>query len=148
MTIKDWKELIVGTLITVTKASLIMLLIPIYKNFAEPNYQMVVETLNKQELARISLASLSLFVISSLLYFWLWMRNRDKLKIKFGIYWDRQKNPRCIKCKEPLGNFEPKIPNNVDNIVKSKSFCYSCKTQNYISENGSAVPYSSIIDKV
>jgi hypothetical protein len=43
---------------------------------------------------------LILFLIISLLALYIVVKNR--LKLKFGIYWDRGDNPYCPSCKKPL----------------------------------------------
>lgn len=35
-----------------------------------------------------------------------WVSSRgDGLRLKYGVYWDKQKNPHCPSCKRPLSRY-------------------------------------------
>lgn len=60
-------------------------------------------TLSKSIIIKITLASLALNVVF-LLLFWV-TRKKPEFKLKYGIYWDSNKNPHCPNCKIPIGAY-------------------------------------------
>ena len=63
--------------------------------------------LTKEVMVSIALASLGLNLVLAILF---WVTNKKPaLRLKYGIYWDAEKNPHCPNCKIPIagyGNYE------------------------------------------
>jgi hypothetical protein len=60
-------------------------------------------SLNKSLLVSLLLASLALNIIF-LVLFWIFIKKPD-FKLKYGIYWDKDKNPHCPNCKIPVAGY-------------------------------------------
>lgn len=60
-------------------------------------------TLPKALLVNSLLASLGLNIVV-LILFW-FLRKKTEFKLKYGIYWDKEKNPHCPNCKIPIGGY-------------------------------------------
>jgi hypothetical protein len=44
--------------------------------------------------------------INLILTFVVWrISNQSSLKLKYGAYWDKGKNPHCPTCQKPIGNY-------------------------------------------
>ena len=48
------------------------------------------------------LGTTALLAMSLLLLAFIYLKNMQSLKLRYGIYWDKIKNPYCPKCKTPL----------------------------------------------
>lgn len=81
--------------------------------------------------------AINIVLITTLIYF----KQKQKLLLKNGVYWDKNKNPHCNKCKSPLtfggSDFYEQNP---------KSFwCTSCRTAIYpVDSNGKYIEISKI----
>lgn len=67
----------------------------------------ILPAIEKTISTRVLLAILSLSLllnIAFLLVIWLTSRS-ENLVLKYGIYWDSQKNPHCPSCKKPLSAY-------------------------------------------
>ena len=51
----------------------------------------------------LALLVTSLFL--NVVFVWAAFAKRDALRVKYGIYWDREKNPHCPNCKIPIGAY-------------------------------------------
>ena len=60
-------------------------------------------TLSKSLLVTLLLASLALNIVF-LVLFWL-IHKKPEFKLKYGIYWDSEKNLHCLNCKIPIGAY-------------------------------------------
>ena len=60
-------------------------------------------SLSKSLLVTLLLASFALNFVF-LLLFWI-TRKKSDFKLKYGIYWDSDKNPHCPNCKIPIGAY-------------------------------------------
>ncbi|WP_345978898.1 hypothetical protein [Sulfurimonas sp. HSL3-2] len=60
-------------------------------------------SLSKSLLISVLLASLALNIIF-LALFWV-TRKKSEFQLKYGIYWDKDKNPHCPNCKIPIGAY-------------------------------------------
>ena len=60
-------------------------------------------SLSKSLLVTLLLASFALNFIF-LVLFWV-TRKKSEFKLKYGIYWDKDKNPHCPNCKIPIGAY-------------------------------------------
>jgi hypothetical protein len=60
-------------------------------------------SLSKSLLLTLFLASLALNIVF-LAIFWV-TRKKSDFKLKYGIYWDSDKNPHCPNCKIPVGAY-------------------------------------------
>jgi hypothetical protein len=60
-------------------------------------------SISKSILLKIALASLGLNLVF-LLLFWL-TQKKPQFRVKYGIYWDSEKNPHCPNCKIPIGAY-------------------------------------------
>lgn len=61
-------------------------------------------SLSKSLLVSLLLASLALNLVLAVL-FWL-MRKKPEFRLKYGIYWDSDKNPHCPNCKIPIAGYD------------------------------------------
>ena len=59
--------------------------------------------LSKEIVVSLLLASLALNLILVIL-FWV-LHKKPEFKVKYGIYWDKEKNPHCPNCKIPIGGY-------------------------------------------
>ncbi len=82
----------------------------------------------------IALQGLALFLSLVLTCFILYRENKTSHKLKFGIYWDREKNPHCKNCKIPLGSCND----------EGSYYCYGCNCTNQIADEGIAKSYTEI----
>ncbi|MCK4823768.1 hypothetical protein KA005_48895, partial [bacterium] len=56
---------------------------------------------------RVILALLLLSLVLNIVFF-LFVRavsKKESFKLKYGIYWDKDKNPHCPNCKIPIGGY-------------------------------------------
>lgn len=60
-------------------------------------------SLSKALLVSLLLGSLALNAVFAIL-FWLFRKKPD-FKLKYGIYWDSDKNPHCPNCKIPIAGY-------------------------------------------
>lgn len=59
--------------------------------------------MTEEQVTATLLASLALNVLLALIY---WILNRKPdFTLKYGIYWDRDKNPHCPNCRKPVGAY-------------------------------------------
>ncbi len=59
--------------------------------------------LSKSLLVSLLIASLALNLVFVIL-FWV-TRKKQEFKLKYGIYWDSDKNPHCPNCKIPIAGY-------------------------------------------
>jgi hypothetical protein len=59
--------------------------------------------LSKEIVVSLLLASLALNIIIVII-FWV-LHKKPEFKLKYGIYWDIDKNPHCPNCKIPIGKY-------------------------------------------
>lgn len=58
---------------------------------------------SKQILLALLVSSIVLNFIFALI---VWFSSKsDVLRLKYGVYWDRQKNPHCPSCKKPISDY-------------------------------------------
>lgn len=60
-------------------------------------------SLSKSLLVSLLLGSLALNVVFVIL-FWV-LRKKPEFTLKYGIYWDSDKNPYCPNCKTPIAGY-------------------------------------------
>jgi hypothetical protein len=60
-------------------------------------------SLSKSLLVSLLLASLALNLVFVVL-FWV-TRKKSEFRLKYGIYWDSDKNPHCPNCKIPIAGY-------------------------------------------
>lgn len=58
---------------------------------------------SKKVLLALLLASFALNVI--FFFIVLSTSKKETLRVKYGIYWDREKNPHCPNCRIPIGSY-------------------------------------------
>ena len=63
------------------------------------------EKLPKETLVSLLLASLGLNLVIVILFWILNKKPSSEFKLKYGIYWDKDKNPHCPNCKIPIGAY-------------------------------------------
>lgn len=55
---------------------------------------------------KVLLALLVVSVTLNIIFLVVWSTaKKDSLRLKYGIYWDMQKNPHCPSCKTPLAAY-------------------------------------------
>jgi len=59
--------------------------------------------LAKDALVSLLLSSLALNIVF-LVLFWI-LHKKPEFKLKYGIYWDKERNPHCPNCKIPIGRY-------------------------------------------
>lgn len=74
--------------------------------------------LSKQLLLSLFLASLALNLVFVVL-FWV-LHKKPDFKLKYGIYWDSDKNPHCPNCKIPISGYS-------DYQTGKGYYCKPCK---------------------
>jgi len=60
-------------------------------------------SLDKSLLVSLLFASMALNIII-LVIFWIFQK-KSNFKLKYGIYWDKDKNPHCPNCKIPVTEY-------------------------------------------
>ncbi len=60
-------------------------------------------SLSKSLLLSLFLASLALNLVLVIL-FWI-IHKKPEFRLKYGIYWDSNKNPHCPNCKIPIASY-------------------------------------------
>lgn len=63
------------------------------------------EKLPKETLLSLLLASFCLNLVIVILFWILNKKPSAEFKLKYGIYWDKDKNPHCPNCKIPIGAY-------------------------------------------
>ncbi|MGO4891466.1 hypothetical protein [Flavobacterium sp. W21_SRS_FM6] len=58
----------------------------------------------KELLISLLFGSLALNLLL-LILFWALNRKKSEFRLKYGIYWDKEKNPHCPNCKIPIGGY-------------------------------------------
>ena len=79
-----------------------------------------IKTISNNILAEIVVGSI---IFNIFLLFYIWIK-RDKLQLKYGIYWDKNKNPFCPKCKIPLGAYDNYYMDDIGYLCKSCNKVY------------------------
>lgn len=58
---------------------------------------------SKKAILALLLSSFALNILFGLL---VWsLSKKEPFKLKYGIYWDREKNPHCPSCKKPIATY-------------------------------------------
>lgn len=60
-------------------------------------------SLSKEVIVSLLLASLALNIVLVIL-FWV-LHKKPEFRLKYGIYWDSEKNPHCPNCKTPIASY-------------------------------------------
>lgn len=82
--------------------------------------QQCVGSLSSRQL--LTLIMFSIFLILLLVSLVFYFLIKDKLTLKYGVYWDKDKNPYCPCCKKPV---------HADEWVSINGFGYRCNDCNY-----------------
>ncbi len=90
--------------------SLGVLLIWVGKVLAPIVVPVLEQKLSKESLVSLLLASLTLNILLVILFWILNNRSAPKFKLKYGIYWDSDKNPHCPNCKIPIAGYREYDP--------------------------------------
>jgi hypothetical protein len=85
--------------------SLGYLLTIVWTEFSAPFFQKVLPEISNKALFAIALTLLVLLLISCFTIVLLIRAINDKLKLRFGVYWDKKKNPHCPGCKKPISDY-------------------------------------------
>ena len=92
-----WKERIGLMLVGASGSILVQIGAELY-----PILQVFEENTSKRLLSLLCILLLLLLLLSLYSLYYLC---RNPLKLKFGLYWDKQKNPYCPGCQKPLHGF-------------------------------------------
>jgi hypothetical protein len=84
----------IGRLIT----SLLLILCGILAAFG----QALLPTDRLSSISTQTWAKTALILFATILALVIYLVFDKRLKLKYGLYWDRKKNPRCPSCKKPL----------------------------------------------
>lgn len=84
---------------------LILLIGAIYQDLLPILYPEVIQNLPKEVFLKITTLAILLFVLSSVLSLFYYLKSRTKLIPKCGILWDKNKEPYCTACEKPLSEY-------------------------------------------
>jgi len=68
------------------------------------------------------------------------LERQNDLKLKFGVYWDNDKNPYCKKCKTPLGAISKNTSGDEFYVCGNRE----CHCNNHLAFEGNHVKYDEI----
>ncbi len=97
------KESIVNRAAEGLAVSVSVILIWVVSKIAPAIMPALESNLSKQLLLSLFLASLALNIVFVVL-FWV-TRKKAEFILKYGIYWDANKNPHCPNCKIPVAGY-------------------------------------------
>lgn len=83
-------------------AALSILLVYVAGQLA-PVFLPLVDALTNRVLLALLLASLLINVLLALLIYF--ATRKSPLRLKYGIYWDTEKNPHCPSCQKPVATY-------------------------------------------
>ena len=70
-------------------------------------YPLVVHVLPAIDVREVIQLNLLLILLNILAWTLLFFRREPQFKVRFGVYWDKNKNPRCASCESPLLTEKP-----------------------------------------
>ena len=104
MILEEIKNKIMNKAVESTVAALVMLLGWIATQVA-PIILPALSKISSNVFLALLLISVVLNFFFSLIIWNLASLTKNKFKLKYGIYWDRDKNPHCPNCKIPIGAY-------------------------------------------
>lgn len=109
------------------------------KGLYEKIEPIVIDHLGKRELLITLIMLIAIIIFLSIIL----LKKKD-MKLQYGIYWDKDKNPHCPSCKKPLGSYG-------EYQLGSGFYCQSCNTIQPMSNRGVAlttVQALAVMDKM
>lgn len=98
---KSGTELILSGLFAI----LVFLAGSIYHDLSPTFLQTILESTPKPLLLKLLIAAMIVIVLLSVLSLYFYLKNRNKLIVKFGILWDKNKEAHCPSCEKPLSHY-------------------------------------------
>lgn len=92
---------------------LILLIGAIYQDILPILYPEIIQKLPKEVFLKITTLAILLFVLSSVLSFIFYLKLKNKLTPKFGVVWDKGKEPYCPNCEKPLKKYTFELDGNI-----------------------------------
>jgi hypothetical protein len=77
----------------------------IYSDLIPIIFPAIIQQLPKPVLLKMLTLAIVLFVLSLVLSLWIYNQFKTKLKPKFGVVWDKNKEPYCPACEKPFTKF-------------------------------------------
>ena len=108
------------------------LLLSVYADLL-PNILPMLQGLPNTTIAKICIVAIILFVLSLVMTIVVYLQHRPTFKPKFGILWDKNKEPYCPSCKTYLSGYTENPPDGY------YFWCHSHKDNVFIHNNG--VPF-------
>jgi hypothetical protein len=116
---------------------LILLIVLIYQDVILVIYPVVVQELPKEVFLKITTVAILLFALSSVLSFIFYLKLKNKLVPKFGVFWDKNKEAYCPACRNLLSAY---LSYSFDNPVPMKAFkCINCDKYVLITHNSNII---------
>lgn len=84
----------------------------------------------------ITLSLLYLLMVAS--YVILYIKYRNKLFPKFGLLWDRRKEPYCPSCRNPLSQYL-KCRFSNEGVAEKVFWCVKCDKYIYLTHNADVI---------
>jgi hypothetical protein len=137
------KEALVSKTVEASISLVSMLLIFVFWQLAPAIIKSISITVSPQIL--LALLTLSIVINIFLVALFIYSRTKEKsdLKLRFGVYWDKDKNPYCPVCKNVLAS------SNSWGELKNEYYCNPCKTLvNTTDASGNTIPRKQAIEKI
>ncbi len=88
-------------------ASVAILLVWVANKLAPIVLPLIENNLSNQVLLALLLASIAINILLVILIYS--VTKKSPLKLKYGIYWDSEKNPYCPSCQKPIAGYNEYI---------------------------------------
>ena len=105
--IKEVKEIIISRATEGLAISVTVIVIWVSSEVGHVILPAIESSHSKSQLLSLLLASLILNIVF-LSLFWLFRKKID-YRLKYGIFWDSDKNPHCPNCKIPISGYDKYI---------------------------------------
>ena len=118
---------VLGILIGSLYSQVIPILLPI-----------IIQELPKPVLLKMLTAAILLFLLSTLAALFIYSHYRPKLVPKFGLLWDKNKEPYCPACRNPLSQYL-KCQFSDEGTSEKVFWCVKCDKYIYLTYNGDVI---------
>jgi hypothetical protein len=117
-------------------AVLILLIGSIYQDVIPLIYPEIIQKLSKEVFLKITTLAIILFFLSIFVALFIYLHYRPKLKTKFGILWDKNKEAYCPACRNPLSAY---FPYRFDSTTVKAFKCIKCDKYIPITHNSKII---------
>lgn len=97
------KEAVLSRAVEASAASMLVIAGFLANDIVLPLLPYIESAVSKKSM--LSLLALSLFANIALLALIFLLTRRSQFVLKYGIYWDKDKNPHCPSCKTPVATY-------------------------------------------